>query len=96
MALRWEKCAGGRVPKDSVFGGWDSSKGEVLFVGKSVNRASYSQLTENFNNTGRGLYNGKYNPGKVHPSHGVCYIAFGDKEFACRDYEVLVNPGEWY
>ena len=42
---------------------------------------------------GRGVHNGNKNPGKVHPSHNVCYIAYGDKEFACNDYEVLVNPG---
>ena len=43
---------------------------------------------------GRGLHKGKHNPGKVHPSHNVCYIAFGDNEIACNDYEVLVNPGQ--
>ena len=40
------------------------------------------------------MHNGKWNPGKVHPSHNVCYIPFGDKEIGCRDYEVLVNPSE--
>lgn len=52
-------------------------------------------LSLNFiSRTGRGVHNGNKNPGKVHPSHNVCYIAYGDKELACRDYEVLVNPGE--
>ncbi|XP_030027369.2 proline-rich protein 12 [Manduca sexta] len=28
-------------------------------------------------------------PGKVHPSHGCCYISFGGKEIAHKNYEVL-------
>jgi len=35
-------------------------------------------------------YNNSLTPGKVHPSHGVCYIPFGGKELAFRQYSVLV------
>lgn len=46
--------------------------------------------------TGETLYmarvdmNHSLTPGKVHPSHGVCYIPFGGQEHSHRQYSVLV------
>uniref|UniRef100_A0A1I8NZK1 Farnesoic acid O-methyl transferase domain-containing protein n=1 Tax=Stomoxys calcitrans TaxID=35570 RepID=A0A1I8NZK1_STOCA len=35
-------------------------------------------------------------PGKLHPSHGCCYVAFGGEEHSHRQYEVLCNSyGRW-
>lgn len=42
---------------------------------------------------GRATHNGTLCVGKVHRSHGCCYVPFGDKEYSYRNYEVLVNPG---
>ena len=41
MSLRWERCSGGRVPKDAVHGGWEASRGEALFVGENPCRACW-------------------------------------------------------
>ena len=40
--------------------------------------------------TGRAEHNGTLTIGKVHPSHGVCYIPFDGVEHAHKQYEVLV------
>ncbi|GLV45926.1 uncharacterized protein CBL_11723 [Carabus blaptoides fortunei] len=39
---------------------------------------------------GRVAHEGSVTTGKVQPSHGVCYIAYGGQELAFPDYEVLV------
>jgi len=39
---------------------------------------------------GRAFHQGSNTIGKVQPSHGVCYIAFGGDEVPCNSYEVLV------
>ncbi|XP_058055468.1 natterin-4-like isoform X1 [Anopheles bellator] len=38
---------------------------------------------------GRAIHNGSQTPGKVHPSHGCCYIPFDGAELSMPDYEVL-------
>eukprot|EP00727_Mastigamoeba_balamuthi_P010465 m51a1_g6040 hypothetical protein (176) ;mRNA; f:164328-165059 len=40
----------------------------------------------------RAHHNGSVIPGKGHPQHGCCFVAFGGKEIAVTDYEVLVGP----
>ncbi|XP_046391922.1 uncharacterized protein LOC124160192 isoform X3 [Ischnura elegans] len=40
---------------------------------------------------GRVHHNGTSTVGKVHPSHGVCYIPFGGEELSFSNYEVLVS-----
>ena len=50
---------------------------------------------------GRALHeSGDLIPGKVVPSHGVCYVAWGSREHAMRNYQVLnTRPGVemiWY
>jgi hypothetical protein len=40
---------------------------------------------------GRVITNGTVTVGKVHPSHGVCYVSFGGKELRFDTYEILVK-----
>lgn len=40
---------------------------------------------------GRAEYNRSQTVGKVHPSHGCLYIAYGGKEVPLKDYEVLTG-----
>ena len=40
---------------------------------------------------GRVIHNGTVTVGKVHPSHGSCYVAYGGDELAFTDYEILVK-----
>jgi hypothetical protein len=39
---------------------------------------------------GRVFHEGAQTIGKIHPSHGVCYIPFDGQEIACPEYETLV------
>ncbi|XP_049849278.1 uncharacterized protein LOC126318327 [Schistocerca gregaria] len=39
---------------------------------------------------GRVFHDGTQTPGKVHPSHGVCYIPYGGSEIGFSSYEVLI------
>jgi len=39
---------------------------------------------------GRAEHEGVIIPGKVHPSHGVCYVSFAGEEHAKSEYQVLV------
>lgn len=39
---------------------------------------------------GRAKHQGKMIPGKVHPSHKVCYVSFGGKELSFVAYEIYV------
>ncbi|XP_023026511.2 uncharacterized protein [Leptinotarsa decemlineata] len=44
----------------------------------------------------RAQFNGALIPGKLVPSHGVCYIPWGGAENAVPEYEVLCDfPGQW-
>ncbi|XP_072949737.1 uncharacterized protein [Epargyreus clarus] len=38
---------------------------------------------------GRVRHRGSVSPGKVHPSHGCCYISFSGSEISFKHYEVL-------
>jgi hypothetical protein len=42
---------------------------------------------------GRARKGGDLVPGKVHPSHGCCYIPYGGEEHCMKEYEVLCNDG---
>lgn len=39
---------------------------------------------------GRAKHQGHFTPGKVQPSHNVCYIPYGGKEISYQAYEVFV------
>lgn len=41
---------------------------------------------------GRAIKDGDVIPGKVVQSHGCCYVAWGGKEHAMENYQVLCNP----
>uniref|UniRef100_A0A1B0G458 Farnesoic acid O-methyl transferase domain-containing protein n=1 Tax=Glossina morsitans morsitans TaxID=37546 RepID=A0A1B0G458_GLOMM len=44
----------------------------------------------------RAKHEGDLIPGKLHPSHGVCYVAFGGGEHGHNEYEVLcAGGGQW-
>uniref|UniRef100_A0A182T8G4 DUF3421 domain-containing protein n=1 Tax=Anopheles maculatus TaxID=74869 RepID=A0A182T8G4_9DIPT len=38
---------------------------------------------------GRAIYSGSQTPGKIHPSHGCCYLPFDGAEVSVTEYEVL-------
>ncbi|XP_075969767.1 natterin-4-like [Anticarsia gemmatalis] len=42
---------------------------------------------------GRARIEGTLTVGKVHPSHGVCYLSYAGKEHHFPNYEILVNCG---
>ncbi|KAL1434365.1 hypothetical protein MTO96_011985 [Rhipicephalus appendiculatus] len=42
---------------------------------------------------GRAAHDGDVLPGKVVPSRGVCYVAYGSCEHGYEDYQVLVSDG---
>lgn len=41
----------------------------------------------------RARHEGDLIPGKLHPSHGVCYVAYGGGEHGHNEYEVLCSGG---
>lgn len=41
---------------------------------------------------GRAKHNGGIIPGKVQPSHKVCYVPHDDKEVSFKSYEILTIP----
>ncbi|RVE54470.1 hypothetical protein evm_000955 [Chilo suppressalis] len=43
---------------------------------------------------GRAVYDGHVIPGKVQPSHKVCYIPYENREVAIKKYEILVSPSQ--
>lgn len=43
---------------------------------------------------GRALLSGDILPGKIVPSHHTCYVPWGGKEHAVRDYQVLTLTGD--
>lgn len=44
---------------------------------------------------GRMEMNGRYLPGKIHPSHECLYYALGGREHKTKEYEVLVTDTNW-
>lgn len=40
---------------------------------------------------GRAYVNGTLSIGKVHPSHGYCYVSYGGSQYAKRNYEIYVS-----
>lgn len=41
---------------------------------------------------GRAEHNGHLIPGKIQPSHKVCYISFDGREINKKSYEILLDP----
>ncbi|CAH0723719.1 unnamed protein product, partial [Brenthis ino] len=44
---------------------------------------------------GRVYHKGSITPGKVHPSHGCCYVSYGGTEVQYKQYEVLARRDNW-
>lgn len=45
---------------------------------------------------GRARHEDDLIPGKLHPTHGVCYVAYGGGEHSYSEYEVLCSTnGQW-
>jgi len=40
---------------------------------------------------GRAIHNGTVTVGKVHESHGCCYVSYGGEELNFKQYEILVK-----
>ncbi|OXA50536.1 natterin-3 [Folsomia candida] len=40
---------------------------------------------------GRAIHNGTVTVGKVHASHGCCYVSYGGEELNFKEYEILVK-----
>jgi hypothetical protein len=69
----------------------------VRWVGASNGGIPVGALLGGYTASGEELYIGRgqfklfkfLTPGKVHPSHGCCYIVFAGKEKAIKNYDVL-------
>ncbi|RWS28559.1 uncharacterized protein B4U80_08191 [Leptotrombidium deliense] len=71
---RWVAASDGYIPDGALLGGEDVN-GEPLFVCRSLH--AHKGETHKL-------------PGKLVPTHKVCYVAFKGKEIAKRKYQVLV------
>ncbi|XP_053677715.1 natterin-4-like isoform X2 [Anopheles nili] len=86
-------CHGGEeVPKEDFevlrYGAfvWEfSSKGAVPETAIKIGQTAEGEPLY----MGRAIYQGSQTPGKVHSSHGCCYIPFDGAEVSVEDYEVL-------
>lgn len=72
----WEPTSGDKVPVGAIVGGY-AEPGEINCEKLYIGRASH---------------NGHLIPGKVQPSHSVCYIPYEGREIAHKNYEILVGP----
>lgn len=70
--------------------------GRVSWVRESHGKIPRHAIVAGHTVQGENLYVGRFRhagtltPGKVHVSHGCCYIPYGGKEIAATTYEVLV------
>nr|WCR32668.1 farnesoic acid O-methyltransferase isoform A [Pyrrhocoris apterus] len=82
--------------------GWrvDGMVGDGMWLSDSGGRVPPNAVKGGFDNEqlyiGRAHFKGTLTPGKIHPSHGVCYVPWGGEEHACPEYEVLCDcRGVW-
>ncbi|XP_050362317.1 uncharacterized protein LOC126781395 [Nymphalis io] len=54
--------------------------------------AGYTEVGHEVTYIGRALCNGNLIPGKITPSHSVCYVPYDGIEIAKTEYEILVDP----
>lgn len=59
-------------------------------IPRNALRAGYAEHTLEILYLGRAEHNGMMVPGKVHPSHSVCYVPYNGEEVAHTEYEIFV------
>ncbi|XP_076038042.1 uncharacterized protein LOC143023402 [Oratosquilla oratoria] len=90
---------GEEVPKELYYGLSNPGGVELSWLAGSAGKVPTGALQGGFSEDGEALYigrvcvDGAVSCGKVHPSHGVCYVPYGGSEHSHRDYEVLVISG---
>lgn len=78
-----------------------TSSGPGCWVPASNGQVPPNSMEGGFNGSeqlyvARARHEGDLIPGKLHPSHGVCYIAYGGGEHSHNEYEVLcAGSGSW-
>ncbi|XP_063394952.1 uncharacterized protein LOC134679932 [Cydia fagiglandana] len=73
-------------------GFWVPTCDDKIPVGAFI--AGYSEDNLERLYIGRALYEGHLIPGKVAPSHKVCYIPYEGREISVKKFEILVSPKE--
>ncbi|GBP45182.1 hypothetical protein EVAR_25887_1 [Eumeta japonica] len=68
---------------------WVKSSKDIIPIGAMP--GGYAEETREPLYVGRAEHEGCLIPGKVQPSHSVCYIAYDGKEIAKPHYEILVH-----
>lgn len=93
---------GWKPPQQSAEIGWNvgGMTGEGTWVASAGGQIPPNAVQGGFDNEqlyiGRANFSSQLIPGKVHPSHGVCYVAYGGAEHAIPEYEVLCDcRGTW-
>ncbi|XP_023949043.1 uncharacterized protein LOC112053739 [Bicyclus anynana] len=69
---------------------WVPTSGKSIPQGAVL--AGHAENTHEPLYVGRAIEHGHLIPGKVQPSHEVCYIPYKEREIAKKVYEILVNP----
>lgn len=59
-------------------------------IPRNALRAGYVEHERQILFLGRAEHNGLMVPGKVHPSHSVCYVPYNGQEVAHNKYEIFV------
>lgn len=72
---------------------WTPSWADNIPVGAV--EAGYSEVDREPLYVGRVKHNGFIIPGKVQPSHKVCYIPYKNEEKAFKYYEILIEPNQY-
>ncbi|KAL7636420.1 UNVERIFIED_CONTAM: hypothetical protein RMT77_013195 [Armadillidium vulgare] len=90
---------GEAIPKEEYYVLGSPNSVELVWKGSSSGKVPTGALEGGHTEDGEVLYIGRVmvdgivSCGKVHPSHGVCYVPYGGAEHAHRDYEVLCVKG---
>ncbi|KAJ2947699.1 hypothetical protein O0L34_g9468 [Tuta absoluta] len=71
---------------------WMATHGDRIPVGAV--EGGHSEVEHETLYVGRASHQGHLIPGKVQPSHKVCYIPFNGMEVAKKHYEILVEPNK--
>ncbi|PSN42633.1 hypothetical protein C0J52_08684 [Blattella germanica] len=72
---------------DGILSWQTASGGQVPFGALPVGQTANGEPLY----VGRVLHDGSLQMGKVHPSHGVCYVPYAGQELTFQTYDVLVS-----